>query len=96
MRRLAVDIPEEFLDGISEIVVSPRTVAQEEASGRLAVLTPRERAVMDLVVDGLANKNIAVKLNISQRTVEAHRAAVMKRTGAGSLADLIRLVMQAA
>jgi two-component system CheB/CheR fusion protein len=59
-------------------------------------LTPREREVMDLVVEGEPNKEIAANLNISQRTVETHRAAVMKRTGVASLPDLIRLVMRAA
>ena len=66
------------------------------AATRIAALTFRERQVMDFVVDGLPNKEIAALLNISQRTVENHRAALMKRTGAGSLPDLIRLVMQAA
>jgi len=55
----------------------------------------REREVMDLVVEGLPNKQIAFALNISQRTVETHRAAVMTRTGSESLPDLIRLVMRA-
>jgi two-component system, chemotaxis family, CheB/CheR fusion protein len=47
--------------------------------------------VMDLVVQGHANKEIAARLQISQRTVENHRAAVMRRTGARSLPDLIRI-----
>jgi len=74
---------------------SKRTDAQMAAAASIAALTPRERAVMDLVVGGLPNKLIAHNLKISQRTVETHRAAVMKRTGAASLADLIRLVMRA-
>jgi two-component system CheB/CheR fusion protein len=51
---------------------------------------------MDLVVQGRPNKIIADDLGISQRTVENHRAAVMKRTGVASIPDLIRLVMAAA
>jgi two-component system, chemotaxis family, CheB/CheR fusion protein len=54
-------------------------------------LTPRQLEVMDLVVQGHANKEIAARLRISQRTVENHRAAVMRRTGARSLPDLIRM-----
>jgi two-component system CheB/CheR fusion protein len=69
---------------------------RKTATERIARLTPRERDVMDLVVKGRPNKLIADDLGISQRTVENHRAAVMKRTGAASLPDLIRLVMAAA
>ena len=53
-----------------------------------------ERQVMDLVIAGRSSKNIAQVLTISQRTVENHRAAIMKRAGAASLPDLIRIVMQ--
>jgi two-component system CheB/CheR fusion protein len=51
---------------------------------------------LDLVVRGRPNNIIAHDLGISQRTVENHRSAVMKRTGVASLPDLIRLVMAAA
>jgi two-component system CheB/CheR fusion protein len=73
-----------------------RSSAREAAAASIAALTPREREVMDLVVEGQPNKEIAFNLKISQRTVETHRAAVMKRTGVASLPDLIRLVMRAA
>lgn len=73
-----------------------RSGIRDAAAGRIAALTPREREVMDLVVAGQPNKEIAALLCISQRTVEAHRAAVMKRLGAASLPDLIRFVMRAA
>jgi two-component system CheB/CheR fusion protein len=63
------------------------------ATERIARLTPRERSVMDLVVQGRPNKIIAHELGVSQRTVENHRAAVMKRAGVTSVPDLIRLVM---
>ena len=72
-----------------------RLVWRHEAADRLAKLTPREREIMDLVMQGRPNKIIAHKLGISQRTVESHRAAVMKRTGVKSLPDLVRLVMSA-
>jgi len=65
------------------------------AAERIAALSRRERGVLDLVVQGRQNKVIAHELGISQRTVENHRAAVMRKAGVGSLPDLIRLVMAA-
>ena len=64
---------------------------QMEIAGRMDRLTPRERQVMGLVVDGKANKQTAAVLGISQKTVEIHRANVMKKTGAESLAELVRM-----
>lgn len=58
-------------------------------------LTVRQRQIMDMVLDGQPSKNIAADLNISQRTVENHRAAIMKRTGAKSLPALARLALAA-
>src|SRR6202790_445322 len=58
---------------------------------RLETLTPRELQVMDMVVDGLANKVIAIDLNLSERTVEIHRAKVMEKMGARSVAHLVKL-----
>jgi FixJ family two-component response regulator len=66
-----------------------------EIEARLGSLTPREREVMAMVVDGKANKNIARALGISQRTVEIHRARVMEKMKARSLSMLVRLVMRA-
>jgi two-component system, chemotaxis family, CheB/CheR fusion protein len=62
---------------------------------RIAALTKREREVMNLVVAGHANKEIAARLRINQRTVETHRAAVMKKLGVRSLSDLVRLAIVA-
>ena len=56
-----------------------------------ALLTPRERQVMDLVVQGKPNKLVGAALNLSPKTVEVHRANVMKKMEAGSLAELVRM-----
>jgi len=56
-------------------------------------LTPREHEVMDMIVAGNTNKQIAYGLDISEKTVEAHRAKVMDKLQASSLADLMRKVM---
>jgi two-component system response regulator FixJ len=60
---------------------------------RVASLTPREREVMMLVVQGLPNKAAAVELGISVRTVEIHRARVMEKMAAESLSSLVRMVL---
>jgi FixJ family two-component response regulator len=58
---------------------------------RAESLTPREREVMALVVDGRANKVIAIDLGLSERTVEIHRANVMDKMGARSIAHLVKM-----
>lgn len=67
----------------------------EAIAQRMESLTPREREVMDHVVDGKSNKAIAHELDLSQRTVEIHRARVMEKMEADSLADLVRMVLLA-
>jgi FixJ family two-component response regulator len=62
-----------------------------ELNRRCETCTPRERAVMKLLVEGLPNKKIADALNISPRTVEIHRAHVMEKMAAESLPDLVRM-----
>jgi FixJ family two-component response regulator len=69
--------------------------AKEEIRARIAALTPRERQVLDLVTQGKSNKVIAGDLGASQRTVEIHRAHVMEKMGAASLAQLVRMTMVA-
>jgi DNA-binding CsgD family transcriptional regulator len=61
--------------------------------GRLANLTDRQQQILALIIAGQSNKAIAAQLEIAQRTVESHRALIMKRMGAASLADLVRLTL---
>jgi two-component system CheB/CheR fusion protein len=68
---------------------------REDASTRLASLTVRQHEIMAMVLAGHPSKNIAADLHISQRTVENHRAAIMKKTGSKSLPALARLAMAA-
>jgi two-component system CheB/CheR fusion protein len=69
---------------------------RDSAATHLAGLTARQREVMDRVLAGQPSKNIAADLGISQRTVENHRASIMKRTGSKSLPALARLALVAA
>lgn len=63
---------------------------RQEFDTLLLTLTPREHEVMTKMMDGYANKNIAVELGISQRTVEIYRANVMHKLRVGSLAELVK------
>ncbi len=69
---------------------------REDAATHVAGLTPRQRQIMELVLAGHPSKNIAADLGISQRTVENHRASIMKKTGSRSLPALARLALAAA
>ncbi len=75
---------------LTEALAAAET-AQVDQAPQMAKLTPRQREVMNLVLAGHPSKNIAADLQISQRTVENHRAAIMRRTGASSLPALVRL-----
>ena len=68
-------------------------IERELLEARAAELSPRQVEVMHLVADGFSNKEIALKLEISPRTVENYRAWVMEKMGASNLADLIRKVI---
>lgn len=74
--------------------VAPDVLA-EAAASRLPALSPRERQVLDGLVAGLPNKSIAYDLAISPRTVEIHRASVMRKMQAKSLSELVRLAVAA-
>jgi len=62
--------------------------------GRLGRLTPRERQVFALVVTGLLNKQIAGRLGTCERTIKVHRARIMKKMEAGSVAELVRMAVR--
>lgn len=63
-------------------------------AAKVSELSDRQRQVMELAVKGLSNKEIAIALKISPRTVETYRAWVMEKTGARNIADLVRIAMR--
>lgn len=91
---------QKLLDRIQDAIEHDRGIREEmshraEAVERIEKLTPREREVMGLVVEGLANKQVAARLGISEKTVEAHRSHIMKKVRADGLAQLVRIAMSA-
>jgi RNA polymerase sigma factor (sigma-70 family) len=85
-----------LLDAIQRAIDQDRQTREERAElreleRRLDSLTPREREVFALVVKGLLNKQIAGELGTSEKTVKVHRARVMQKMKADSLADLVRM-----
>ena len=72
------------------------SASREAAAMRVASLTTRQRQILDLVLAGHPSKNIAADLGISQRTVDNHRAAIMRKTGSKSLPALVRTALAAA
>ncbi len=85
-----------LLDCVQRAIEADRQQRQNDAQlgewrARMATLTPRECEVMELVVDGAANKVISATLGVSLKTVEAHRARVMEKLKADSLSHLVRM-----
>src|SRR4029079_9792348 len=74
---------------------APRSASRETAMMRVASLTRRQRQILELVLTGHPSKNIAADLGISQRTVDNHRAAIMRKTCSKSLPPLIRTALAA-
>jgi two-component system CheB/CheR fusion protein len=75
---------------------SKQAAWRQIAADRVAGLTGRQRQIMDLILAGHPSKNIAADLGISRRTVENHRASIMKRTNSRSLPELARTALTAA
>ena len=90
---------QDLLDAVQRAIASDRALRKErhevdEIRERFASLTPREKEVLGLVVSGLLNKQIADQLGMSELTVKTHRAHVMEKTQADSLAHLVRMAEQ--
>ena len=90
---------QDLLDSVTEALAvgsrrRQRSAEDAVVEDRLASLTPREREVLELVVEGAANKVIAARLGASRRTIEIHRANAMRKMQADSLAHLVRMVMR--
>ena|ERR1700733_1754913 len=87
---------QDLLDAVQQAIDKDRAARKQRAEvaelrGRLESLSPREREVIDLVVRGLLNKQIAATLGTSEATIKLHRGRVMEKMQAESLADLIRM-----
>jgi FixJ family two-component response regulator len=87
---------QDLLDAIQQAIARDRAARRERAKmadlrTRFGSLTPREREVLDLIVAGLLNKQIAGELNIEEVTIKTHRAHIMQKTHAESLAHLVRM-----
>ena len=83
----------EFYSAASDEQYRNHARVRAETGKNLASLTPREREVLDHLVSGDANKAIAYKLGASMRTIEHHRARIMSKMRAGSLPELVRMVI---
>ena len=87
-----------LLDTVNKALTESRRIGaeireQESIQQRLDLLTPRETDVLRMIAQGKLNKQIAFELGITQRTVEVHRARVMEKIQAKTVADLLRTVM---
>ena len=89
---------EVLLKSISQALREEKTrkevrTAKIEVARKFEKLTPREREVMNYIVEGVSNKHLAVLLGVSNRTIEVHRSRIMTKMGAGSLPELVRMAL---
>jgi FixJ family two-component response regulator len=87
---------QELLQAIDAAITVDREARRKrselaELNGRYSLLTPREREVLTFVVAGFANKQTAGDLGIAENTIGVHRGQIMRKMGAGSLAELVRM-----
>lgn len=91
--------PERLDEVVTNALSSQRRVratpAAAEAENALSRLTPRQMEIVDLIAQGLTSKEIAVRLDMSFRTVDTHRARIMEKLQVNSLAELLRLRLAA-
>ena len=91
--------PQHMLDVVQETLELARQrfasdQSRREIEERIAGLTPRERQILALVIDGLPSQNIARKLGTSVKTIDVHRTRIKAKTGAESIATLVRDILQ--
>ncbi len=104
MQRGAIDFiekpihPQVLIDRIHQALAEDcecrRAKAERDAiAARLAQFTPREREVVDLAVTGMTNKGIAAQLGVSPQAIDSHRVKAMKKMGANSVPELVKLML---
>jgi len=105
MKPGAIDFVEKPFEDTELLGVVERAIAESERRlqvlshdaglrRRFETLSPRERQVLDMILGGRPNRRVALELGISEKTVEAHRAHIMEKTGATSFADLVTKAVQ--